>query len=56
MSLATARWFVLVTGVLALAGVCVAVVMGLRVHRLRAELMDLRHEDRCPPQMAREVS
>ncbi len=48
MNPSTVRWFVLGTGLLALVSVSVATMIGLRLHRTRIELANLKQDDTCP--------
>ena len=52
MSPATARRFALGTGFIAVLAVCLAVLIGLRLHRTRAALSDLKHTEGCLPAAA----
>jgi hypothetical protein len=49
MNPAAARWFALCTGFLAVVAVCTAVLMGLRMHRMRASVSHLQHMEGCLP-------
>lgn len=48
MSPNAARWFAIGTGLLALVAVCVAALMGLRLHKTRTALLQAK-QDGCPP-------
>lgn len=52
MSPSAARWFALGTGFIAVIAVCVAALMGLRLHDTRAALSNLRHTAGCVPAAA----
>lgn len=52
MSPTAARWFALGTGFIAVIAVCVAALMGLRLHRARATLSYLQHTEGCLPAAA----
>jgi len=52
MSKAAARWFALGTGFIAVLAVCVAALMGLRLHKTRAALSYLQHTEGCVPAAA----
>lgn len=52
MSPTAARWFALGTGFIAVVAVCVATLMGLRLHRTRAALGYLQHTEGCVPAAA----
>ncbi len=49
MSSSAARWFALSTGVLAVVAVCMAALMGLRMHQTRTSLSHLQHMEGCLP-------
>ncbi len=52
MSPAAARRFALGTGFIAVVAVCMAVLIGLRLHRTRAALSYLKHAEGCLPAAA----
>jgi NAD/NADP transhydrogenase alpha subunit len=47
VSPSAARWFALGTGTLALFAVCVAVLMGARLHKTRSALIQLKQHEGC---------
>nr|WP_293178913.1 hypothetical protein [Nannocystis sp.] len=52
MSPVGARRFALGTGFIAVVAVCMAVLIGLRLHRTRAALSYLKHAEGCLPSAA----
>lgn len=47
MNPSAARWFAIGTGLLALAAVCVAMLMVARLHRTRSALVQLGQPETC---------